>query len=71
MRRPSSACLAGGNVTSFTELTAHLDKEWTVYGLQPRGLDSILVPHSTISAAVESYIRMIDKIYGYAAIISA
>lgn len=54
---------AGGNVTSFTELTAHLDKEWTVYGLQPRGLDSILVPHSTISAAVESYIRMIDKIY--------
>ena len=54
---------AGGNVTVFDELTSCLDKHWSVYGLQPRGVDGILVPHSTVLAASESYLRAIEERY--------
>lgn len=53
---------AGGNVASFIELVSSLDNQWPIYGLQPRGLDGELVPHSTVSAASQSYLRIIEEI---------
>jgi thioesterase domain-containing protein len=54
---------AGANVTSFTELTTCLERSQPVYGLQPRGLEGELVPHTTVFAAVECYVRAINEIY--------
>jgi thioesterase domain-containing protein len=53
---------AGDNVFSFAELADSLDKELPVYGLQQRGLDGALVPHSTVSAAAESYLQALNEI---------
>jgi amino acid adenylation domain-containing protein len=66
-RRPGGAHLfcipgAGGNVTGFMELAAQLDKRWHVHGLQPRGLDGILVPHATVSSAASCYLRALDDL---------
>ena len=54
---------AGDNVTSFIELSSCVDKRLSVHGLQPRGLDSKLVPHSTARAASELYLRSITELY--------
>jgi syringomycin synthetase protein SyrE len=40
-----------------------LDETRPVYGIQPRGLDGVLVPHSTIHAAVECYLGELERIY--------
>src|SRR5262249_17312594 len=53
---------AGDNITTFVDLTMCLERR-PIYGLQPRGLDGMHVPHSTVSAASETYIRAIDEIY--------
>jgi thioesterase domain-containing protein len=54
---------AGAPVTSFIDLVENLDAPWPVYGLQPRGLDGVHIPHSTVSAAAESYLRAIQTIH--------
>jgi len=54
---------AGNNATSFVDLTMCLDPLRPVYGLQPRGLEGELVPHSTVSAASETYMRALEEIY--------
>jgi thioesterase domain-containing protein len=54
---------AGGNVTSFLGLVDQLSELRQVYGIQPRGLDGRLVPHSTVSAAADYYLEAIDGIY--------
>jgi thioesterase domain-containing protein len=33
-----------------------------IYGLQPRGLDGVLVPHSTVTAAARAYVEAIRKV---------
>src|SRR5207248_8081121 len=33
-----------------------------IYGLQPRGVDGRLIPHSTVSSAAESYVRAINQV---------
>src|SRR5205823_2753105 len=53
---------AGANVISFAELAGRLGQEWPVFGLQPRGLDGKLIPHSTVPAAAESYLRVIKEV---------
>jgi arthrofactin-type cyclic lipopeptide synthetase C len=52
---------AGASVTSFHEVVSCLEERVPVFGLQPRGLDSAndLLPHSTVAAAAEAYIRAI------------
>ncbi|MGN7964294.1 alpha/beta fold hydrolase, partial [Brucella sp. 22210] len=50
---------AGDNVTGFVALTHALGSGWTIHGMQPRGLDGILVPHSTVEAAAEAYVQTI------------
>jgi arthrofactin-type cyclic lipopeptide synthetase C len=54
---------AGGNITAFTHMAAALESQWPIHGLQPRGLDEIHVPHSTVPAAARAYLRAIDEAY--------
>jgi len=50
---------AGAGITSFLDLIAALPESRPVFGFQPRGLEDLLAPHSTVSAAVESYLQAI------------
>jgi amino acid adenylation domain-containing protein len=54
---------AGSSVASLRELTDAFDLTRPVYGLQPRGLDEEMVPHSTVAAAANSYIEAIKSVY--------
>jgi thioesterase domain-containing protein len=54
---------AGADVTSFIHVVSCLGETWSVYGLQPRGLDGVLVPHATVEAAALSYLQAIDEVY--------
>ena len=53
---------AGGNVTGFLELADAIGSEFPIYGLQPRGVEGELVPHSTVEAAATMYLEAIDTI---------
>ena len=52
---------AGATVASFDALVSHLANGWQVYGCEPRGLDGVLLSHSTVPAAADAYLREIDK----------
>lgn len=52
---------AGASSTGFIELASALGPAWTVFGLEPRGLDGKLVPHASIEAAVRVYQRALDR----------
>jgi len=54
---------AGGSMTSFVDLVSLLDKRSPIYGIQPRGIDGGLIPHSTVDAAVDSYIQALREAY--------
>jgi thioesterase domain-containing protein len=49
-------------VTGFVELADALGTDWTMHGLQPRGLDGGLVPYSIVEAAAEAYLNAIDAV---------
>lgn len=53
---------AGASVTAFLDLIQCLDSGWRVFGLQPRGLEGAMVPHTTVSAAAEFYLKTIHAI---------
>jgi thioesterase domain-containing protein len=53
---------AGDNVTGFIWLAGALGQDWPVYGLQPRGVEGELAPHSTVEAAAAVYLRAIEEI---------
>jgi len=53
---------AGGNVTGFIELAGAMGSECPLHGLQPRGVEGSLVPHSTVEAAATVYLKAIDTI---------
>ncbi len=61
---PALVCVpgAGGNVTSFLPLAEHMGRSISIYGLQPRGIDGVLVPHSSVRAAAEQHVLTILKI---------
>ncbi|HWK88508.1 MAG TPA: amino acid adenylation domain-containing protein, partial [Longimicrobium sp.] len=52
---------AGTSVTSFIELAGCVDPSWPVHGLQPRGMDGGTVPHTTVAAAAEHYLRAVHE----------
>ncbi len=60
---PPVICIpgAGGNAASFAGLAAALGEEWAVYGGQPRGLDGVDVPHSTVPAAARAYLAALEE----------
>jgi thioesterase domain-containing protein len=53
---------AGGNVTGFIELAGAMGSECPLHGLQPRGVEGLLVPHSVVEAAATAYLKAIDAI---------
>jgi len=53
---------AGANVVSFHELIGALDPAMPVYGLQPRGVDGVDLPHATVAAAVDAYLAETDQL---------
>jgi thioesterase domain-containing protein len=53
---------AGASVTGFLDLVRGLDRAWPIHGLQPRGLAGDLLPHSTVGAAAESYLRAVEQL---------
>lgn len=61
--RPPLFCVpgAGASATAFLELAAQLEDDRAVHGLQPRGLDGELTPHSTVPAAAECCLRAIRQ----------
>jgi arthrofactin-type cyclic lipopeptide synthetase C len=48
---------AGANVGAFADMVRRLDSSWNVDGLQPRGLDGVGMPHATVEAAADYYLR--------------
>ena len=54
---------AGDNVTSFVDLTEVLEKCRPIFGLQPRGVEGLLVPHSSVSAASTLYLRTVNQVH--------
>jgi amino acid adenylation domain-containing protein len=57
-------CVPGAGVgfACFLPLAQALGGSANIYGLQPRGLDDDLVPHSSVAAAAKFYVEAIRKI---------
>jgi thioesterase domain-containing protein len=53
---------AGDNVTGFVWLAGAIGLDWPAHGLQPRGVEGNLVPHSTVESAAAVYLRAIEAI---------
>ena len=60
---PALYCVpgAGDSVSAFIGLSSALGDAWSVHGLEYRGLDHMLVPHSTVEAAATMYVRAIEE----------
>jgi arthrofactin-type cyclic lipopeptide synthetase C len=54
---------AGASATSFMDLAEALGDSWSVYGLQPRGLDGTLLPHSTVLAQANAFLQALEATY--------
>ncbi|MDE2036696.1 MAG: amino acid adenylation domain-containing protein, partial [Pseudomonas sp.] len=52
---------AGDSVTGFVGLTEALGRDWPIFGLQPRGLDGEVVPHSQVEAAARCYLQALEQ----------
>jgi thioesterase domain-containing protein len=57
---------AGANVTDFFPLASALGDGYAVHGVQPRGMDGHLLPHSTVEAAARLYLRDVSALSGRA-----
>ena len=53
---------AGSSITTFTSWADALGESWPMHGLQPRGVEGLLLPHSTVQAAAARYLRAIDEV---------
>jgi arthrofactin-type cyclic lipopeptide synthetase C len=53
---------AGANIGTFAALAGAIGDARTIYGLQPRGLDGLSVPHTTVAAAAALNAKAIDRI---------
>lgn len=51
---------AGASVTGFVGLTEVLGGGWPVIGMQPRGMEGQLTPHSSVEAAAAAYLKALD-----------
>jgi thioesterase domain-containing protein/aryl carrier-like protein len=54
---------AGSTVIGFLDLAESLKNMGPAEGLQPRGLDGALVPHTTVQAAARAYLQCIEQKY--------
>ena len=53
---------AGASVTAFASLAQAVEPTLPVYGLQPRGLCGMLVPHSDVPSAAATYVKAIREV---------
>ncbi|MFM0639045.1 amino acid adenylation domain-containing protein [Paraburkholderia metrosideri] len=53
---------AGASVTAFFELARTLDLDIPIHGMQPRGLDGVLVPHVDVQSAASAYIKVVRDV---------
>ncbi|MEI8632402.1 alpha/beta fold hydrolase [Vibrio sp. PP-XX7] len=65
--QPVVICIpgAGDNVFSFVELVQSIAPNWTVLALQPRGLWGSGVPHSSVEAAADFYLQVLQTALNY------
>jgi arthrofactin-type cyclic lipopeptide synthetase C len=54
---------AGNSAIVFNDFATAVGSTWPVIGLNPRGLDDELPPHTTIEAAASNYVRAISEIH--------
>ncbi|HSU17580.1 non-ribosomal peptide synthase/polyketide synthase [Longimicrobium sp.] len=54
---------AGASVAGFAELAGCLDPSRPIHAFQPRGLDGGLLPHATVEAAAELYLRALHEVH--------
>lgn len=55
---------AGDSVMGLRDWGAALGADWPVYGLQPRGSDALLLPHTTVEATAAMALRAMESIVG-------
>ncbi|WP_431823866.1 alpha/beta fold hydrolase [Burkholderia sp. F1] len=53
---------AGDNVATFVPFTIAAEPGWPMHGLQPRGLDGVLVPHASVAAAATAYLPVVERL---------
>ncbi|MBS0156337.1 MAG: non-ribosomal peptide synthetase, partial [Nitrospira sp.] len=53
---------AGASITTFQHLARALDLNTPIHGMQPRGLDGMLVPHIDVPTAARAYIQAIREV---------
>jgi thioesterase domain-containing protein len=47
---------AGASITSFMGFIENVGRRWTIYGLQPRGVDSVECPDATVDGAARRFL---------------
>ncbi|CCF69486.1 amino acid adenylation domain protein [Xanthomonas citri pv. punicae str. LMG 859] len=68
LQQPVVVCVPGAadNVAGFVDLAAALGDAWSVYGLQPRGLQRDQLPHGTVESAATAYLAwMLKELAGH------
>jgi len=53
---------AGDHVVQFVDFVTAVGDAWPVHGLQYRGVDDELVPHTSVEAAAAAYLAAIDDV---------
>lgn len=53
---------AGSSITTFTSWADAIGETWPMHGLQPRGVEGVLLPHTTVQAATARYLQAIDAL---------
>jgi len=58
-------CVPGGgaSVTNLVNLINSLNRKRHIFGFEPRGLDGVLIPHSTVPAAADAYLQSLRQTY--------
>ncbi|QBG99829.1 non-ribosomal peptide synthetase [Xanthomonas oryzae] len=61
LHQPVVVCVpgAGDNVAAFVDLADALGDAWSIYGLQPRGLQCDQLPHGTVESAATAYVAWV------------
>jgi arthrofactin-type cyclic lipopeptide synthetase C len=54
---------AGASVVSFLDLVTCIHNPLPICGIEPRGLDGAIIPHSTIEVAAQSYLKVVGRRY--------
>jgi amino acid adenylation domain-containing protein len=63
---------AGGSALPFLEVARHLEKDFSVYGLQAPGVDDAAAePCSSVEQYTELYLKLLDKVRGYSPVVLA